>query len=63
MIVVGIDVASQKHDYFMLQAETGMVFRSSSVTIQNNEEGYKKLHKDIQTFCGATGDFNVRDRA
>lgn len=60
MIVVGIDVASQKHDYFMLQAETGMVFRSSSVTIRNNDEGYKKLHKDIQTFCGATGDFNVR---
>lgn len=60
MIVVGIDVASQKHDYFMLQAETGTVFSSSSVTIPNSEAGYKKLHKDIQTFCGATGDSNVR---
>lgn len=60
MIVVGIDVASQKHDYFMLQAETGTVFSTSSVTIPNNEAGYKKLHKDIQTFCGAMGDSNVR---
>lgn len=60
MIIVGIDVASEKHDYFMLQKETGVVFRSSSVTIGNNEEGYKKLHMDIQSFCGATGDSNVR---
>ena len=60
MIIVGIDVASEKHDYFMLQKETGIVFRSSSVTIANNEVGYKKLHMDIQSFCGATGDSNVR---
>ena len=60
MIIVGIDVASEKHDYFMLQKETGVVFRSSSITIGNNEEGYKKLHTDIQSFCGATGDSNVR---
>lgn len=60
MIMVGIDIASEKHDYFMLQKETGIVFRSSSVTIGNNEAGYKKLHSDIQSFCGATGDSNVR---
>lgn len=60
MIYVGIDIASEKHDYFMLQKETGIVFRSSSVTIGNNEAGYKKLHSDIQSFCGATGDSNVR---
>ena len=60
MIIVGIDVASQKHDYFMLQKETGIVFKSSSITIQNDINGYKKLHKDIQTFCGATGDYVVR---
>ena len=52
MIIVGIDVASEKHDYFMLQKETGVVFRSS-VTIGNNEEGYKKLHMDIQSFLNS----------
>ena len=60
MIIVGIDVASEKHDYFMLRKETGEYFSSSALTILNNEAGYKKLHKDIQTFCGATGDSKVR---
>jgi len=60
MIIVGIDVASEKHDYFMLHKETGESFSSSAITIPNNEAGYKKLHKDIQTFCGATGDSKVR---
>ena len=27
MIYVGIDIASEKHDYFMLHEETGVVFR------------------------------------
>ena len=43
----GIDIASQKHDYFMIQKDTGVVFSSSSVTIPNNEYGYKKLHSDV----------------
>ncbi len=60
MIIVGIDVASEKHDYFMLRKETGEVFSSSAITIPNNEAGYKKLHTDIQTFCGAMGDSKVR---
>jgi transposase len=60
MIIVGIDVASEKHDYFMLRKETGEYFSSSALTILNNEDGYKKLHKDIQTFCGVTGDSKVR---
>ena len=60
MIVVGIDVASQKHDYFMLHKESGTVFKTCSVTIPNSEAGYKKLHKDIQSFSGATGDSNIR---
>lgn len=59
MIYVGIDIASEKHDYFMIHAETGAVFSSSSVTISNSESGYKKLHEDISAFCGATGDSNV----
>ncbi len=60
MIIVGIDVASEKHDYFMLHKETGEIFSSSAITIPNSEAGYKKLHKDIQTFCGAMGDSKVR---
>ena len=60
MIYVGIDIASEKHDYFMLHHETGAVFSRSSITIPNSEAGYKKLHSDIQSFCGATGDSNVR---
>lgn len=60
MIYVGIDIASEKHDYFMLQAETGIVFNRSSVTIPNSVDGYKKLHTDISAFRGATGDSNVR---
>ena len=60
MIIVGIDVASQKHDYFMVKSDTGEMFSKSSVTIKNSEEGYKKLHEDITAFCGATGDYDVR---
>lgn len=60
MIYVGIDIASEKHDYFMLQENTGIVFSRSAVTIPNTEAGYKKLHSDISAFCGATGDSKVR---
>ncbi len=59
MIYVGIDIASDKHDYFMIQGETGAVFTSKAITIPNTQEGYKKLHRDISAFCGATGDSNV----
>ena len=60
MIIVGIDIASMKHDYFMIQADTGVVFSGSSITVTNSEEGYKKLHGDIHAFCGATGDQEIR---
>ena len=59
MIYVGIDIASEKHDYFMIQGDTGTVFSSKSITISNSENGYKKLHSDISAFCGATGDSKV----
>ena len=59
MIYVGIDIASEKHDYYMIQGETGAVFSSKSITIANTDEGYKKLHSDITAFCGATGDSKV----
>ena len=60
MIIVGIDVASFKHDYFMIRKETGVTFSKRSVTIPNSEAGYKKLHEDIQSFCGAAGDQDIR---
>ena len=59
MIYVGIDVASQKHDYFIM-SDQGEVYTRHSVTIPNTDEGYKKLHKSIQEFCGATKDSKVR---
>jgi transposase len=59
MIYVGIDVASQKHDYYMI-SDQGEIYTSRSITITNNDEGYKKLHKSIQEFCGATKDYKVR---
>jgi len=58
MIYVGIDVASQKHDCFLMR-DTGEVF-SKAFTIQNNFEGYKKLHNSIQNFVESTNDSNVR---
>ena len=59
MIYVGIDVASQKHDYYMI-SDQGEIYTRHSVTIPNTDEGYKKLHKSIQEFCGATKDSKVR---
>ncbi len=59
MIYVGIDVASQKHDYYMI-SDRGEIYTRRSVTIPNTDEGYKKLHKSIQDFCGATKDYQVR---
>ncbi len=60
MVIVGIDVASQKHDYFMMKPETGEVFSKSSVSITNSDKGYKKLHEDISAFCGDVDDYDVR---
>ncbi|MBR6072278.1 MAG: IS110 family transposase [Acholeplasmatales bacterium] len=59
MIYVGIDVASQKHDCFLLR-DTGEVFSKNSFTIKNDFEGYKKLHNSIQSFVESTKDSNVR---
>jgi len=59
MIYVGIDVASQKHDFFIMN-DLGETYITHSITIPNSNEGYKKLHNSIQEFCGATNDFKVR---
>ena len=59
MIYVGIDVASQKHDYFIM-SDQGEVYTNHSITIPNTDDGYEKLHKSIQEFCGAIKDYKVR---
>lgn len=59
MIYVGIDVASDKHDFFMMN-QYGEVFTRRSLTIPNSNVGYEKLHKSIKEFCGANQDFQVR---
>ena len=52
MIFVGIDVASDKHD-FMLMNDNGVFYTKHSITIPNTEDGYKNLHNSITKFCGA----------
>lgn len=59
MIYVGIDIASSKHDFIMLN-NSGKFSTKRSITIPNTNEGYKKLHNSIQEFCGANHDFQVR---
>ncbi len=59
MIYVGIDIASDKHDYYIIH-DSLVYFSKDSLTISNSDSGYKKLHKDIQTFCGAMNDDRVR---
>lgn len=59
MIYVGIDAASQKHDFF-IQRDTGEVFSKKSITIKNDINGLKKLHNSIKDFVESTKDSNVR---
>ena len=59
MIFVGIDVASKKHDCFLLRDETGEIY-SKPFPIENNDDGYKKLHTAITNFVEQTKDSNVR---
>ena len=58
MIYVGIDVASNKHDCYLMNDKAEVY--SSSFTISNDEEGYKKLHNSIKDFVKQTNDSNVR---
>ena len=59
MIYVGIDIASTKHDFIMLN-EDGVFNSRRSTTIPNSIVGYKKLHESITEFCGVSNDFEVR---
>ena len=59
MIYVGIDVASKKHDFTIMNS-FGITYTKKSITIPNTDFGYKKLHNSIQEFCGANKDYQVR---
>lgn len=59
MIYVGIDVASEKHDFYMT-SDSNNVYSKRSITIENSMSGYEKLHKSIKEFCEACKDYKVR---
>jgi len=46
MILVGVDVASEKHDVSIMR-DTGEVIRDN-FTVPNKESGYKKLLDEIE---------------
>ncbi|MDD4000891.1 MAG: transposase, partial [Bacilli bacterium] len=58
MIYVGIDVASNKHDCYLIN-DKGEVY-SSAFTISNDEEGFKKLHNSVNDFVKQLKDPKVR---
>ena len=60
MIYVGIDVASEKHDFFMISDLTGEAYQTSSVTIANNLQGFQELENAIHLFSKDTNDPNIR---
>ncbi len=59
MLYVGIDVASDKHDFNIISS-SGKQFKKRSITVSNDQQGYKKLHESIKEFCGACNDNQVR---
>ncbi|MBQ7744850.1 MAG: IS110 family transposase [Ruminococcus sp.] len=52
MIIVGIDVAQDKHDCFIMNSEGEVLF--NSFVIQNNREGFDSLYEKI---CSVADDF------
>ena len=58
MLYVGIDVASDKHDFNIISS-TCKQLSKRSVTIVNTQQGFKKLHDSIKEFCGACNDYEV----
>lgn len=57
MIFVGIDVASEKHGYYMM-SHLGE-FSIDVCTIENNTTGYSKLQEDIKAFSENTKDNEI----
>ncbi len=52
MIVIGIDVAKDKHDCFIMNSEGEVLF--NPFVIQNNREGFDSLYEKI---CSVANDF------
>ena len=52
MIAVGIDVAKDKHDCFIMNSEGEVLF--NPFVIQNNREGFDSLYEKI---CSVADDF------
>ncbi len=57
MIFVGIDVASEKHDCFIIN-ENGVVY-APPFTIANNDEGFSFLKSQISSFVKQCNDHQV----
>ncbi len=57
MIYVGIDVASRKHDCYMMSDNKNDTLR---ITFQNNGFGFKKIIDSINDFSKKTGDDKIR---
>lgn len=49
MIYVGIDVAKDKHDCFIINSEGVVLFKA--FTISNNREGFDGLFQKIRSVC------------
>ena len=58
MIYLGIDVASKKHDCFMVSAD-GVIY-GDVFTIPNNRKGFESLVDSISCFIEICKDENIR---
>ena len=58
MILIGIDVASEKHDVCIM-SDIGEIFKEI-FSIPNKEVGYKKLHDEIEKAKKLFKDDNIR---
>ena len=46
--------------YVGIDSSSGKQFKKRSITVSNDQQGYKKLHESIKEFCGACNDNEVR---
>ena len=57
MIYVGIDVAKDKHDCCILDANAGKLF--PTFTIQNNQSGFNKLYERLDSVAEDKSEIKV----
>ena len=60
MIFVGIDVASQKHDFYAFQDKSQKCIKRSSITIPNSLDGFDLLYTKLMDFCNDMNDHEVK---